>query len=763
MTMRRFDRYAPSALLACSLLGFGCGNDDGGQVGDDANSGFGDGGTAGDSADGGPGGSGGPDGGGTDDDGSNPGDDDGNPDPPGEGEELCDAGDEAWAKRTIQFIHGRKPASIREVRVLAQMVGQLDAMGEDGREIVARGLARGDVYLDRWKTYLYEELRINRSGDRRNELCYDQSGPESEGTALAAFIRDNTAEAQYPGGDFWMPDVVYSALRLDDLSPAYRANLFAQMSAPLIAGNVNAFQLEEMVRTTHGTTFEIAYLGRNTECLECHRAEFAVTFDANESLNRHWPLPGHLELAVYGEEYAPLANANRSYAIFRDAQFVFDQADIANNNFPNSTPAFGMDDTCGRFRLANPGADPLDHEPYMMTDYSEYPAATVYQLDQELRAGFDTLRANGLEVAADMSVDPQAAGAYLISMNIANHAWREAMGFPLVVANNFPRNPDQRDILQLLANAFVSDSFSLRTLVSTIADHPYFNQAPPATCTASTPYHLPAIFDPFTKSSTIPSARGNGVGDSIHRMGPWVMLDAIAQAMWWNKPDRFGPGTGQTPAFNCGANMPQVPCEEEPEDATLIRDVGAFLSDSDSGFEGTDLTTLLRVEDAFGRGQDPGMHGACTGPLGGACAAGDWISSLIEVAVDTPGADMWDVASAIKDRLITEPAITTQAEANALADLMGVASLDETVADVGAAATEEGARRLVGMLVNTPQFLLVGVASPDQDPAEDPTLVVPGTSTSELCQYLGSLVLDNPDDGVSFGFSCSGDGIQISG
>jgi hypothetical protein len=50
------------------------------------------------------------------------------------------------------------------------------------------------------------------------------------------------------------------------------------------------------------------------------------------------------------------------------------------------------------------------------------------------------------------------------------------------------------------------------------------------------------------------------------------------------------------------------------------------------------------------------------------------------------------------------------------------------------------------------------VASPDQDPENDPALVVPGTGTAELCAYLGDLVLGNAYD-----WSCSADGITISG
>ena len=569
-----------------------------------------------------------------------PGTDDGEPSaPPGEGEELCDAGNEAWVKRAIPFIQGRKPASIREVRVLVQMIEQLDDLGQDGRYVVARGLARGDLYLDRWKTYLYEKLRVNRAGDRRNDACYDIIGPHAATTDLAAFIRDNTADIAYPGGPWRVADAVYSALRLDDISVAFRADLFGRMSAPLVAGNVSAIELEEMRRATFGTNFEISYLGRTTECNECHRTEEATTWDANPALNRHWPIPGNKETAVYGPNIT-LADRNRSFAVFRVFNFAYSQEYWAFDNFPgDAVQAWGSAPECGAFRIATTGPDLLDHEPYMISDYADGDH-TVFELDQQLTAGFEALRETGLVLGAQDAIDPPMAAAYLIAMNTANHAWAEAMGFGLRVANNFPRNPAQRDIMQALADAFVDEGFSLRALVSEIAVHDYFNQAPPARCNASTPYHLPAVFEPFSKSSTDPAARGNGVGDSIHRHGAWVVLDSLAQAMWWNKPDRFGPDLGQIAEFNCGGDMPTSPCIEEPQDATVLRDLGAFLSDSDSGFEGTDLVTLLRLEANFATGEDPQMHGRCTGPLGQPCAPSDWIEQLIDTA-NAAGATMW--------------------------------------------------------------------------------------------------------------------------
>src|SRR5690606_15485701 len=110
----------------------------------------------------------------------------------------------------------------------------------------------------------------------------------------------------------------------------------------------------------------------------------------------------------------------------------------------------------------------------------------------------------------------------------------------------------------------------------------------------------------------------------------------------------------EVPEYNCGGSTPQYPCIAEPADAQILRDLGGFLSDSETGFEGIDMVALLRLEREFGQGNDPGMSGNCTGPLGELCPDEDWISQLIGVAMASPEALMWDVATAVKDRIITQ-------------------------------------------------------------------------------------------------------------
>ena len=121
---------------------------------------------------------------------------------------------------------------------------------------------------------------------------------------------------------------------------------------------------------------------------------------------------------------------------------------------------------------------------------------------------------------------------------------------------------------------------------------------------------------------------------------------------------------------------------------------------------------------------------------------------------------MWDVAAAVKDRTLTDPSIRTEAEVAALETLMGV-SLSDSVAEVGAGAAEQAARRLAGMLTNTPQFMLAGVPGRDTEPQDDPTLVVPGTSSQDLCAALAPMILDNGVDGVPYGYTCSASGVTL--
>lgn len=716
--------------------------------------------------------------------------------PPAPGEELCDAGDEAWVKRVLPFIQGRRAEGMREVRILASAVQQLDAMDLDGRYLVAKALASGDLYIERWKTYFFERLRVSRSGDRRNYFCYGRTTDLATDPDLAAAIRDSDPRDPPAFEEFTMADVMYSSLYLDDVSPAFRADTFARMAAPVTAGNVTPEELEITNRTTYGKLFEGVHLGRTTECLQCHTTRESVTWAADVDDNRHWPVrpDAHFEHAAYGEfdMSAPLEDPD-VHALFRHAGFVDyswcqNGCTLAARDAAPGIEPWGLEGNCGIFRTDHVQGDGigLNNEPYMAGEFPDGSLATIFDLDPRVRDGLDALASDGVDASGGALGNPNVALAFLLAMNTADDMWREAQGYRLTVANHFPRNTRQQEILQALTEAFYSSHYSPRELIAAIVTHPYYNQAPPSECGASSPYHLAAVYDPFTKGATDPQQRGNGVGDMLHRHSAFVLLDSTAQALWWEKPERFGPATegaylpvhlppgspdvaayiphidpdtGQNlqccGAGYCGGEV----CDDAPPNVDFLRDTGIFLNDSEAGFNGVDFNGLLHWEDEVAGGEDPQLGGDCTGPLGGSCADTDWVAQLALEAGDTPEALMWDLAVAIKDRLIAEPSIYGDAEIAAIEGVMGE-SLDDTVASVGVADAEAAARRYVGLVLNTPQYMLDGIVSRDQQPDMDPVLVVNGTTSGWVCQYFADLAAASPDwSGLSV--SCGGDSITV--
>ena len=92
---------------------------------------------------------------------------------------VPDAGHEAWVKRTMPLIWGRKPRSINEVSALVQLVEAL------GRENVVRTMARAPEFLDRWAPFIKDALGVYRIGDPTNFECYGVQ--QQPARALAAF------------------------------------------------------------------------------------------------------------------------------------------------------------------------------------------------------------------------------------------------------------------------------------------------------------------------------------------------------------------------------------------------------------------------------------------------------------------------------------------------------------------------------------------------------------------------------------------------
>ena len=656
--------------------------------------------------------------------GSESGDDGGEPPPPGDQAEDCDAGDEAFVKRLIPLVQGRKPEGMREVLLLVSMIEQLDAAGVDGRAVVARGLASGPLYLGRWRQFLWEQLRINRIEIKSNLNCYSVTNGPNAGPELASFIRDNDPNGSNFGQKFSMADVLESSLRLDDLSPLYRADMFARMARPLQGANISIEEFEVNARSNFGEIFESAYLGRRSGCLECHNSEESVTYNPDPEQNHFWSIPGNFEAAIYGA--AKGRPEEELYAAFRVTGFTVEQGGVK---------AWGMS-SCGGFDPGHNG-DILNIKGYLG---GELPSGqNLFDIDPLFKSGFASLAADGLTLADNLAVGPDQALAYLTATNIVNNVWKELLGHPLTLAHSFPRNAKQREILQNLTEAFVADDYSLRTLVTEIAVHPYFNVDAPDLCDTSTPYFLEPVYEPYSPTTADPTRRGNNVGDRVQRFSAWVLIESAMRSMWWDLP------VGQIAAQDF--DYPAI---------DFLRDTGIFLKDAQNGFNGVDFNGLLAWENRLANGSSPGLKGACTGPLGQPCSQFEWIELMLVAASKTSGTTVRDLAAAIKDRLITEPVIADDGELEAIAAIMGLDPASKMSANDGV-ALEQGARRYAGLLFNTPQFMLSGVPSRDQDPAAIPKFAVAGTDTLALCQHLAPLILAD-----AYTFTCSADGIKLA-
>jgi len=386
-------------------------------------------------------------------------------------------------------------------------------------------------------------------------------------------------------------------------------------------------------------------------------------------------------------------------------------------------------------------------------------AASMWDLEASLARGVERVRARGLVVADDGTVDGEAGFAWLVGMGIADRVWKEAFGARLTLSHHLARNIDQRDRLMALTTAFVRGGFSLRDLLVRVVEDPLFNQRSPAAVEATSPYYLPPVLDPWTIEEDEETVRGNTVADGLHVLSPRVRLRAVEHALGWEPGPSFA--VFETDFHN-----------------KLYSGIGVFLKDSEPGFDAQGLQPMLTWEQHVGGCRDPGHRpegpgceagtepgcGGCDCAeivclrtpaccedawteqcaedcrLTGSCFDGpsdpdDWIAALvaeIERRTEAGTGTTWEQAIAtLKGRLVGEPWLLDDAERAATEALLGHALTDRPTGDV-----EEPLRRVCGALLMSPQFLLQGL--PPTDAPEEPTapIVVPGTSFQEHCEAL---------------------------
>lgn len=623
--------------------------------------------------------------------------------------EECDAGDEAWASMAIPFLLGRKPEGLREVQVVADLVKATD------RATVARGLMNRPEFEQRWAHWLMDELRVNRIGDKKHATCYGTPKMPGDKGEIATWIRDNdpmTSQTQY---SFNMSDVLYSSLRLDDLTPLYRAHLFAMMAKPITGANVAALEMDITRRQDFGEVFSAVYTHRNVVCAGCHNSEWAITDNDDPELDHHWQIPGLFEKGIYGQSTG--RDEMEVYSNFRHLNVV---------TSGSGRNPWKMDTSCGTFVQADKiVVDPADIDAYFI--YQTGKKASIWNIENSLHNGVEKLRFDGLQVDPEtMEIDGEEAFAYLVSARIVNQVWQEAFGYPLTLVHYFPRNSAQRDLLMQLTNQFIADGWSLKSLLTQIATHALFAQkSPDAGCGTSHPYILPPVFNPWVTDAEFDYLYNNSVGDFIHRASARVLLRMVETSLQW-------PAHSQYP---------------NSADEEFQKAVGVFVKDAEPGFLGVDFQGMLSWENRFGACKPQTKDGL------------DWITQLVMAAEQfadqnpTP-LTLRDVIVALKDRLLTEPHVTSETEAELLAAFFEVQSIDLPLTEVPNWSSR--IRNYCGLLLETPQFMLQGV--PPATGEQGPALVVGSTSYQDLCQNLASTVL-NPD---LFVVECGGDTLTVT-
>ena len=320
-----------------------------------------------------------------------------------------------------------------------------------------------------------------------------------------------------------------------------------------------------------------------------------------------------------------------------------------------------------------------------------------------------------------------------------------------------PRNPDARDTLkQLTENAFLSGGWSLKETIIRVVTSEYFNRRAPDTSPLDSAYELPRVHKPFevndprqppeatagwSPGDSVPSVNVahrrahlsneegrsrhfNGMPDAVHRYDAHNLFRSLHEALDWGDIPRFDLPSGRT----------------YPDDAAR-KSIGQYYSPTEPGFNGVQFEMMVSWEV---------MHGACEGDDKDV-AGGDWIDAVLAAAEAAGGLTRRDIATTARDWLLSNGTIATHtasgdaASEEALVNALfggdaSTAVLDDVI-DFGDAAERdavEGAlRQYCGVMLQTPQFLLAGIA--DEDRGTQPALrVCNGTPCEyeELCDGL---------------------------
>ena len=628
----------------------------------------------------------------------------------------CQSSDQAWIRRAILAVSGRRPWGQAEINAHEDVLKGIRLAGggdpakpppagkdlEPARRLVVRAMMEEGAFRERWSDFVMDALHTVRIETKSQESCYGGPSPSAvDDGSLAVWVRDHDSTAQSPPlAGFTMGDLLSSALELDDLSVVYRGHLFAMMSLPIQGANVDFLAMERIRRQDFGAVFDSAYIHRDVVCLSCHNSEFSVTQDDDPKKNRAWPVAGLFELSLFGSsngKHPPDEAATKGTDELR-AHSMLRVADVVGDG----TAPYGWSSVCGLFSVPQ-APDPLNVDTYFGSikstpaDPTKGLHASVWDLEASLHRGVDRLAAHGLHrLPGDELADPDEAFAYLVAENIVERAWAEIMGSRLTIANYFARTAVQRDILQGLTEHFVAAHFSLKTLILDILAHPAFNlKAPDEGCGVAA-YELPNVFDPWTTSDDEPSKRGNSPADGVFAISARPLVRSLHAAMEWPARPEF-PGDDDETSFQSA--------------------VGLFLKDADPGYRGLDFQGRLTWE---------ATYGGCPNLSGN-----DLISKIVTRSGVVAGATVGDGIIALKDRLTGEPAIDPTVEKPALEALIGAPLTSADLGDLDAQL-----RIVCGVLVSTPQLMLGGIAP--RDTRDIPRLTPADITYQGTCGYLAA-------------------------
>jgi hypothetical protein len=583
----------------------------------------------------------------------------------------CDAGDPAFVRRAWLVIGGRRPTSQGEVDAAVALLGELRKVeGLDvpaARRRLLGAVMHDEPYRLRWSDFFKDALRVARTQSKSASTCYGSSDdPVASDPTLALYVRDHDARTQTapPLPAFTMKELLASTLVLDDLSVLYRANLFAMLGRPM-TGAASALEIEAARRNDFGATFESAYVGRDVTCLACHNSEYSVTSATDPLRNRHWPVPGAFERALFGSPNGAHPSddpATHGTDVLRARGMLRTDGVLGAGSAP-----YGWAAACGTFETPS-SDDPLNIDTYFASLRGR--RTSIWDLEAALQRGMGAIVNAGLGLDhAGHIADPEQAFAYLVALNIVERVWVEVIGTPLTAAHHFPRTQAQRDVLAQLTNGFVAARFSLRWLLAEVATHPVFNLRAPSDACGTAPYSLNRLLNPWSDSEAEAERRGNAPSDGVTPLPPRLLRRSLHAAMNWPIYSEY-PG-------------------EHSEEETLALASGFFLRDAEPGRRSFDFQGRLAWEAAYGSCKKLGER--------------DFISELLDRTAADQSATLKDALAVLQDRLLGERLLAS--DTSLIEALVGTSleSRDLTL-------LEDQLRTFCGNLIVSPSFLLHGLA-----------------------------------------------------